>query len=63
MLNGLILPTQENNHNPPVASVVQKRRFASRGVRLVNRASLIAHLDSLAESENQNAASQEVAHA
>ena len=40
-MNSLILPTKANNFAPPVASKVIKKQYASRGIRLVELASLM----------------------
>lgn len=48
-LNALILPTKENSRRPPVKSVVLKsRKSADRGTRLIDVASLLEYLNSLA---------------
>lgn len=44
MMNALILPTAENDHRPPVRSVVLRRQGCARGIRLVDAQSLIAFL-------------------
>jgi hypothetical protein len=44
-INELILPCPENNHRPPVRSVVLRRRGARTGVRLVDIDSLRSHLN------------------
>ena len=44
-INELILPCAENNHRPPVRSVVLRRRGARTGVRLVDIDSLRSHLN------------------
>lgn len=49
MMNALILPTDENNHRPPVRSVVLRRPGNIRGVRLVDASSLLAYLRSQPE--------------
>jgi hypothetical protein len=43
-INGLILPTEANAHNPPVKSVCLRQRGAKRGVRLVSYDSLMGYL-------------------
>lgn len=43
-INGLILPTEENGHRPPVKSISLRKRGAQKGVRLVVYDSLMAHL-------------------
>jgi hypothetical protein len=59
-LNRLILPNAANGHNPPVRSTVLKQRYAVRGVRLINRASLNDFLESqgqvVAATENTDLA-------
>lgn len=45
-LNRLVLPSAINAHTPPVRSVVLKQRWAIRGIRLINRESLIDYLAS-----------------
>jgi len=47
-LNELILPCSANDFRPPVRSVVQKKRHATRGIRLVHFVSLTDYLNSLA---------------
>lgn len=45
-LNGLILPTKANGHKPPVRSAVLKLdRNATRGVRLIDTASLLSWIE------------------
>jgi hypothetical protein len=44
-INELILPCPENDHRPPVRSVVLRRRGARTGVRLVDIDSLRAYLN------------------
>lgn len=51
-LNDLILPCKANGFKPPVRSVVQKKKYAVRGIRLIHFESLIDHLNSLAGWEN-----------
>lgn len=43
----LTLPSPDNNYKPPVRSVVIKKRNAIRGIRLINRASLLDYLRTL----------------
>ncbi len=43
----LSTPCPTNDHNPPVKSVVIKKRGALRGIRLINFDSLMAHLADL----------------
>lgn len=57
-MNELILPSAANNNNPPVRSIVQKKRHAVRGIRLISYASLIDHLNSL-DGESVSAATSE----
>lgn len=47
-MNELVLASSSNGHRPPVVSVVLKKRHAVRGIRLINRDSLITYLASLA---------------
>ncbi len=44
-LNNLILPCKANRNQPPVRSAVVGQRGAKRGVRLVDRRSLMAHIE------------------
>ena len=46
-MNELVLASAGNGHRPPVVSVVLKKRHAVRGIRLINRDSLITYLASL----------------
>lgn len=46
-VNELVLPNPENGYRPPVVSIVLKKRHAVRGIRLVNRESLLTYLKSL----------------
>ena len=46
-MNNLVLPSSYNGEQPPVRSVVLRKRGANRGIRLVHRESLLAHLESL----------------
>jgi len=46
-LNELILPNEANGFKPPVRSVVHKKKYAVRGIRLINFRSLIDYLNSL----------------
>jgi len=48
-LNELLLASPANDFKPPVRSVVQKKRYATRGIRLIHFASLINHLESLGD--------------
>ena len=50
-LNELCIPGPANNHRPPVRSLVLKKRGATRGIRLINWASLCDHLRGLEEEE------------
>lgn len=46
-INSLILPTAANGFKPPVLSrSLKSHKYASRGVRLVNVASLLAYIES-----------------
>jgi hypothetical protein len=54
-LNELILPTEQNGFTPPVRSFCLRKRGAKTGIRLVDYASLKAHIRSNAEpAGNQN---------
>lgn len=48
-LNELILPCPANDYRPPVRSVVQKKRHATRGCRLILLSSLLDFLHGLEE--------------
>jgi hypothetical protein len=48
-LNELILPCEANSFKPQVRSVVQKKKYAVRGIRLIHYRSLIDYLNSLAD--------------
>lgn len=48
-LNELILPCEANSFKPQVKSVVQKKKYAVRGIRLIHYRSLIDYLNSLAD--------------
>jgi len=43
-LNELILPTEKNNFRPPVKSFCLRQKGAKTGIRLIDRASLVAHI-------------------
>lgn len=43
-LNGLILPTEANNHKPPVRSFVLRKRGARTGIRLIDFRSLVGYV-------------------
>ena len=43
-LNNLILPCKANKNVPPVKSAVVRQKGATRGVRLIHRASLMAYI-------------------
>ena len=43
-INSLILPCKQNDYTPPVLSFVLKKRGARCGVRLVDIASMEAHI-------------------
>lgn len=47
----LILPCPANGFKPPVRSKVVKKKHASRGIRLIEVASLLAYLNSLGGEE------------
>lgn len=51
----LTVPSERNNLRPPVRSVLIKKRGAQRGVRLIDKASLLAFLDQLAATQLGNA--------
>lgn len=57
-LNKLILPNEQNAHQPPVRSVVLKQRWAIRGIRLINRQSLTNYLDSLDDTKAKSNAEE-----
>jgi len=40
-LSGVILPTEENGHNPPVRSICLRKPGRARGVRLIHLQSLL----------------------
>ena len=44
-LNNLILPCKANKNCPPVKSSVLRQKGATRGVRLIHRASLMAYIE------------------
>ena len=46
-LNELTIPGPANDGNPPVKSVVLRKRGALRGIRLISYDSLMAYLDEL----------------
>jgi hypothetical protein len=46
-MNSLIL-----GNNPPVKSVSLRKRYAIRGTRLIHLESLLAYLESVADSQN-----------
>lgn len=48
VLNGLILGT-----NAPVRSLSLRKQFALKGTRLIHLGSLLAYLESVASSQNQ----------
>jgi hypothetical protein len=43
-LNSLVLPSEDNNHRPPVESVALRQKGHVRGIRLISYSSLIGHL-------------------
>jgi hypothetical protein len=43
-LNGLVLPTADNDFKPPVDSYVLKRKGARTGIRLISYESLLAYI-------------------
>lgn len=47
----LSIPSASNGFNPPVRSVLVKRRGALRGIRLINYASLLGYLHSLEDEQ------------
>jgi hypothetical protein len=47
-LNELTIAGPANDGNPPVKSVVLRKRGALRGIRLISYDSLMAHLENLA---------------
>ena len=47
-LNELTIPGPANDFQPPVKSVVLRKRGATRGIRLISYDSLMAHLNDLA---------------
>jgi hypothetical protein len=49
-LNELILPTEQNGFTPPVRSFCLRKRGAKTGIRLVDYASLKAHIFANAEA-------------
>jgi hypothetical protein len=49
LLNSIILPTPENDHKPPVRSIVLRKPGCKRGVRLIHLASLLDYLNRQAE--------------
>ena len=49
-LNEICIDGPVNGHKAPVKSVVLKKRGAMRGIRLISYDSLMAYLDSLAQS-------------
>lgn len=49
-LNSLILPTEMNQHRPPVESKVLRAKYAQRGIRLIKLQSLLDYLESLPNS-------------
>ena len=51
-INELATPCEANGYNPPVQSVVVRKRGAIRGIRLVHYDSLMAYLRGLSEKGN-----------
>ncbi len=51
-MNELVLPSPLNDYRPPVKSRLLRKRGASRGIRLVDHASLIEYLRSLPETQS-----------
>ena len=51
----LVAPSAANNFNPPVQSVVLRKRGATRGIRLVRYDSLMTYLRALSEGDNAGA--------
>jgi hypothetical protein len=52
-LNDLILPTEKNNFRPPVKSFCLRQKGAKTGIRLIDRASLVAHIRSNEEKPEE----------
>jgi|ERR1035437_14026 hypothetical protein len=50
-LNKLVLPSAQNGHQPLVRSVVLRQPWAIRGIRLINRQSLLDYIDSLDDAQ------------
>jgi hypothetical protein len=50
-LNSLILPSDANDHKPPVRSVCLRQRGAVKGVRLISYSSLMDYLRRLMEQQ------------
>ena len=46
-MSELVVPSEANHHNPPVRSVVLRKRGAMRGIRLVSFDSLMTYLGNL----------------
>ena len=59
-LNELILSCPANGCNPPVRSVLIRKKGATRGVRLVDVFSLLSHLDTLANGGGDSSGSVEI---
>ena len=49
-LNELILPCASNGNNPPVKSIVLKKKHNVRGIRLIVKSSLLDYLGQFMES-------------
>jgi hypothetical protein len=47
----LVVPSKVNDFNPPVVSVLIKKRNARRGIRLIEAASFYAYLRRLGEEQ------------
>jgi len=50
-LNELTIPCAANGFNPPVRSVLIRKRNARRGIRLVDETALLKHLSDLANEQ------------
>jgi hypothetical protein len=49
-----VLPCPANGGKPPVRSCLLKKRGAARGIRLIDLASLEAHLNGLADAQGHD---------
>ena len=52
-LNELTIPSEVNDHLPPVRSAVIKKRGAMRGIRLISFDSLMSYINNLCEIDIQ----------